>query len=124
LDEQEIIKYWNQLRKNFVYSQIIPALLFLVLIQQASNGKLVNLTDQVKYFILVVVGIIGILSFINQYSSIREAGALVQDLNGMKIKSALARKISLSQQLLDLTAYAITFFSLLSYGFLIMVIFS
>ena len=124
MDEKDLLLNWNNLRKNFVYSQIIPAVLFIVLINLASNGKLTGLPDPVKYFILGTVGIIGLLSFINQYSSIREAMSLIKDINSLKKKSDLTKKISNSQQHLNLTATGITAFSLISYALLIWVLFS
>lgn len=124
MDEKDLIQQWNTLRKNFVYSQIVPTLLFLLLIQQASNGKLTGLPDQVRYFIVGIVGISGILSFINQYSSIREAFSLTRDLKKLKKKTELAIKVSNSQPLLNLTALAITAFSLISFGLLVLVLFA
>jgi hypothetical protein len=94
MEETDLLLNWNNLRKNFVYSQIIPAVLFIVLINLASNGKLTGLSDPVKYFILGTVGIIGLLSFINQYSSIREAMSLIKDIDALKKKSDLTKKIS------------------------------
>ena len=124
MEEKDLLLNWNNLRKNFVYSQIIPAVLFIVLINLASNGKLTGLSDPIKYFILGTVGIIGLLSFINQYSSIREAMSLIKDINSLKKKSDLTKKISNSQQHLNLTATGITAFSLISYALLIWVLFS
>lgn len=124
MEETDLLLNWNNLRKNFVYSQIIPAVLFIVLINLASNGKLTGLSDPVKYFILGTVGIIGLLSFINQYSSIREAMSLIKDIDALKKKSDLTKKISYSQQHLNLTATGITAFSLISYALLIWVLFS
>ena len=124
MEEKDLLLNWNNLRKNFVYSQIIPAVLFIVLINLASNGKLTGLSDPIKYFILGTVGIIGLLSFINQYSSIREAMSLIKDINSLKKKSDLTKKISNSQQHLNLTATGITAFSLVSYALLIWVLFS
>ena len=124
MEEKDLLLNWNNLRKNFVYSQIIPAVLFIVLINLASNGKLTGLSDPIKYFILGTVGIIGLLSFINQYSSIREGMSLIKDINSLKKKSDLTKKISNSQQHLNLTATGITAFSLVSYALLIWVLFS
>lgn len=124
MDEKDLIQQWNTLRKNFVYSQIVPTLLFLLLIQQASNGKLTGLPDEVRYFIVGIVGISGILSFINQYSSIREAFSLTRDLKKLKKKTEIAIKVSNSQPLLNLTALAITAFSLISFGLLVLVLFA
>ena len=124
MEEKDLLLNWNNLRKNFVYSQIIPAVLFIVLINLASNGKLTGLSNPVKGFILGTVGIIGLLSFINQYSSIREAMSLIKDINSLKKKSDLTKKISNSQQHLNLTATGITAFSLISYALLIWVLFS
>ena len=124
MEEEDLLQNWNNLRKNFVYSQIIPAFLFIVLINLASDGKLTGLSNPVKYFVLGTVGIIGLLSFINQYSSIREAMSLIKDINLLKKKSDLAKKISYSQPHLNLTAIGITAFSLISYALLIWVLFS
>lgn len=123
MDEKDLLALWNQLRKNFVNAQFIPVLVFVVLINQAIEGNLIGLPDNIKYFILVIVGIIGLLTFINQYSSIREAMSIIKDINSLKKKSALATKISNSQPYLNLTAIAITGFSLLSYALLIWTLF-
>ena len=123
MDEKDLLALWNQLRKNFVNAQFIPVLVFVVLINQAIEGNLIGLPDNIKYFILVIVGIIGLLTFINQYSSIREAMSIIKDINSLKKKSVLATKISNSQPYLNLTATAITGFSLLSYALLIWTLF-
>lgn len=123
MDEKDLLALWNQLRKNFVYAQFIPLLVFVVLINQAIEGNLIGLPDNIKYFILVIVGIVGLLTFINQYSSIREAMSLIKDIDALKKKSFLATKISNSQPYLNLTATAITGFSLLSYALLIWTLF-
>jgi hypothetical protein len=54
----------------------------------------------------------GILAVVTQYATIREAEALLIDLNRLENKTALTAKIAESRSFLSLTAIALVLFSL------------
>ena len=73
----------------------------------AAFGKFENASDATKYLTIVVVAATGILAIISQYAAIREAEALLVDLNRLNSSSELAKKIAGSRSLLSLSAVAI-----------------
>jgi hypothetical protein len=73
----------------------------------AAFGKFDTATDATKYLVIGVAAVTGILAIISQYATIREAEALLVDLNRVANPSELTKKISASRHLLSLTAIAI-----------------
>jgi hypothetical protein len=73
----------------------------------AAFGKFANASQATKYLTLVVVAATGILAIISQYAAIREAEALLADLNRLNSSSELTKKIAGSRSLLSLAAVAI-----------------
>jgi hypothetical protein len=73
----------------------------------AAFGKFDTATDATKYLVIGVAAVTGILAIISQYATIREAEALLVDLNRVANPSELTKKIAASRHLLSLTAIAI-----------------
>jgi len=84
-----------------------PSLVLIGILVIAGFGKFDSATDSVKYLAIAVAAATGILAVISQYAAIREASALVADINKLSGPSALATKVGASGKYLSLTAVII-----------------
>jgi hypothetical protein len=107
MDEVTLLKLWNQKRNSIISAQLAPALVLISVLVAAAFGKFQTAPDSAKYLALGVAGVTGILAMISQYAAIREAEALLVDLNRLKSPSALTKKVAESRGLLSLSAIAI-----------------
>ena len=107
MDEKNLLELWNTKRTQVINAQIAPSLMLIGVFVLAAFGKFENASDATKYLTIVVVAATGILAIISQYAAIREAEALLVDLNRLNSPSELAKKIAGSRSLLSLSAVAI-----------------
>jgi hypothetical protein len=107
MDEKTLVKLWNEKRTQIIIAQISPALVLIGVMTLAAFGKFSTAGDNAKYLALGVAAATGILAIISQYAAVREAEALIVDLNKIEKPSALAAKIAESRGLLSLSAIAI-----------------
>ena len=112
MDQLELLKLWNANRKQIISAQMAPALVLGAIFVTAAFGKFADAPDSARFLAIGVAAATGILAVITQYAVIREAEALVADLNKIEKKSALAEKIAASRSFLSLTAIAIVGLSL------------
>jgi type III secretory pathway component EscU len=84
-----------------------PTLMLIGIFVLAAFGKFDGATDATKYLAIGVAAATGILAIISQYATIREAEALIVDLNRVEKPSELAKKIASSRGLVSLFAIAI-----------------
>lgn len=112
MDQDDLLELWNAKRQQIISAQLAPALVLIAVFVTAAFGKFADAPDAVKFLALGVTAATGILAVISQYAAIREAEALLLDLNKIEKKSALAQKISESRSFLSLTAIAIVGLSL------------
>jgi hypothetical protein len=84
-----------------------PNLMLIGIFVLAAFGKFDGASDGAKYLTIGVAATTGILSMITQYATIREAEALMVDLNRLEKSSELAKKVGGSRGLLSLSAIAI-----------------
>ena len=89
-----------------------PAFVLIAVFVTAAFGKFETASDSVCYLTVGVAGVTGILAVITQYATIREAEALLLDLNKVENKTALTQKIADSRSFLSLTAIALVLFSI------------
>jgi hypothetical protein len=73
----------------------------------------------VKYLAIGVAAATGILAVISQYAAIREAKALVADINALNAPSALAKKVGESDAFLTLTSVVVVVVSLAVFALVI-----
>ena len=116
MDEKSLIEVWNSKRTQIITAQISPALVLIGVMTLAAFGKFSSASDSAKYLALGVAAVTGILAMISQYAAIREAEALIVDLNKLEKKSALAAKIAESRSLLSLSAIAIVGMGLITFA--------
>lgn len=119
MDQEELLELWNAKRQQIIMAQISPALVLIAVFVSAAFGAFENASDAVRYLTVGVAAITGFLAVITQYAAIREAQALVLDLNEMEKKSALATKIGESGTFLTLTAGAVVLSSLVVFALVI-----
>ena len=107
MDEKSLLKQWNQMRAQFIQSQVAPALVLIAIFVMASLGMFTDATDGAKFLAIGTAAATGILAIISQYAAVREGEALLVDLKRVEKPSNLAKKIADSRGLLSLSAIAI-----------------
>ena len=112
MEENSLIKLWNQLRLQIIQAQVAPALVLIAIVALAAIGSFETANDGAKYLAIGVAAVTGILAIISQYAAVREGEALIVDLRKMEKKYALAEKIAESRGLVSLSAIAIVGFGI------------
>jgi hypothetical protein len=112
MDQKELLDLWNTKRSQIIMAQLSPALVLTALFVTAAFGKFETASDASRFLAIGVAAVTGILAVVTQYATIREAEALLIDLNRVENKTALAAKIAESRSFLSLTAIALVLFSL------------
>ena len=107
MDEKGLLDLWNTKRTQIINAQKAPNFMLIGIFVLAAFGKFEMATDATKYLVVGVAAVTGILAIISQYATIREAEALLVDLNRIAKPSELTKKIAASRHLLSLTAIAI-----------------
>jgi low affinity Fe/Cu permease len=107
MDEKNLLELWNTKRTQIISAQMAPTLMLIGIFVLAAFGKFDGATDATKYLAIGVAAATGILAIISQYATIREAEALIVDLNRVEKPSELAKKIASSRGLVSFFAIAI-----------------
>ena len=107
MDEKNLLDLWNTKRSQIIKAQMAPNLMLIGIFVLAAFGKFDGATDGAKYLTIGVAATTGILSMITQYATIREAEALMIDLNRLDKPSEIAKKVATSRGLVSLFAIAI-----------------
>ena len=107
MDEKGLLELWNTKRTQVINAQKAPNFMLIGIFVLAAFGKFDTANDATKYLAIGVAATTGILAIISQYATIREAEALIVDLNRIEKPSELTKKIASSRHLLSLTAIAI-----------------
>jgi aldehyde:ferredoxin oxidoreductase len=107
MDEKNLLDLWNTKRSQIIKAQMAPNLMLIGIFVLAAFGKFDGASDGAKYLTIGVAAATGILAMITQYATIREAEALIVDLNRVEKPSELAKKIASSRGLVSLFAIAI-----------------
>jgi hypothetical protein len=107
MDEKGLLELWNTKRTQIISAQMAPTLMLTGIFVLAAFGKFDGATDATKYLTIGVAAATGILAIISQYATVREAEALLIDLNRVEKPSELAKKIATSRGLISLFAIAI-----------------
>lgn len=119
MDEVTLLKLWNQKRNSVISAQMAPALVLIAVSVTAAFGKFEEATDGAKFLAIGIAAVTGILAIISQYAAIREAEALLIDLNRLQSPSALTKKVAESRGLLSLSAIAIVGLGLATFALVI-----
>jgi len=107
MDEKGLLELWNTKRTQVINAQKAPNFMLIGIFVLAAFGKFDSANDATKYLVVGVAAATGILAIISQYATIREAEALLVDMNRIEKPSELTKKIASSRHLLSLSAIAI-----------------
>ena len=92
MKEQDLVKLWNRLRNQIIFSQLAPTFLLIVTIALLNDG-LAESPDVVKWATLGILLASGIFGFLAQFSAATEARAVLGDLKTLKSKSKVSTLI-------------------------------
>jgi len=112
MDEKGLLELWNTKRTQVINAQKAPNFMLIGIFVLAAFGKFDMASDATKYLVVGVAAVTGILAIISQYATIREAEALLVDLQRIEKPTELTKKIAASRHLLSLSAIAIVGFGL------------
>tara|TARA_B110000503_G_scaffold31717_1_gene51300 strand:+ start:271 stop:645 length:375 start_codon:yes stop_codon:yes gene_type:complete len=119
MNEQALLELWNHKRSQIITAQMAPTLVLISILVVSALGYFADASDSAKILAIGVAAATGILAVISQYAAIREAKALLADINKIDEPSALAKKIGESDSFLALTAIAIVALSLAIFALVI-----
>ncbi len=119
MDEQALLKLWNENRMQIILAQIAPALVLIAVFVLAAQGTLASASDASKYLVIVVAASTGLLAILSQFAVIREAQALLEDLSKVNNGSSLTKKIASSRNFLSLTGVAVVGLGLLVFAVIV-----
>ncbi len=119
MDEQALLKLWNENRMQIILAQIAPALVLIAVFVLAAQGTLASASDASKYLVIVVAASTGLLAILSQFAVIREAQALLEDLSKVSNGSSLTKKIASSRNFLSLTGVAVVGLGLLVFAVIV-----
>ena len=119
MNEKALLELWNQKRSQIITAQMAPTLVLISILVVSVLGYFAGASDSAKILAIGVAAATGILAVISQYAAIREAKALIADINKIDEPSALAKKIGESDAFLALTAIAIVALSLAIFALVI-----
>ena len=122
MDEKDLLSLWNVKRTQLISALISPTLILIALFVIASFGVFATAPDAAKYLTLSAVSVTGSIAIICQYASVREAQALVIDLQKIDNPSALALKVSQSGPLLKMLTSTIIVNGLATFGLAVWVV--
>lgn len=119
MDEQALLRLWNEKRTQIILAQIAPALVLIAVFVLAAQGTFAGASDAGRYLTIAVAASTGLLAVVSQFAIIREAEALLQDLDRVANPTALTRKIASSRSFLSLTAAGVIGLSLLVFALVV-----
>jgi hypothetical protein len=119
MNEKELLNLWNEKRSQIISAQMAPSLVLIAILVIAGFGNFAGATDAVKYLAIAVAAATGILAVISQYAAIREASALVSDINKISGLSALGTKVGESAKFLSLTTVVIVALSIVIFALVV-----
>ena len=112
MNEKALLELWNEKRTQIITAQMAPTLVLIAILVVSALGYFADASDSAKVLAIGVAAATGILAVISQYAAIREAKALIADVNKLEAPGALAKKVGESDVFLALTAIAIVALSL------------
>ena len=112
MNEKALLELWNEKRAQIITAQMAPTLVLIAILVVSALGYFADASDSAKVLAIGIAAATGILAVISQYAAIREAKALITDVNKLDKPSALAKKVGESDVFLVLTAIAIVALSL------------
>ena len=122
MDEKYLLSLWNIKRTQVISALIAPTLILIALFVVASLDVFATAPDAAKFLTLSAVSVTGSIAIICQYAAVREAQAVVLDLQKIDNPSALAIKVSQSGPLLKMLTSTIIVNGLATFGLAVWVV--
>ena len=111
MTEQDLIKLWNDKRRQLISAQMHSVITLAVITVLAVMGYFDNASNFAKLFALLTLGTIGALGILTQFAIIRESKMLIQDLSKHSDLSTIGKSIAASGQYLVFTQVMMIVFS-------------
>jgi nitrate reductase NapE component len=111
MTEQDLIKLWNDKRRQLISAQMHSVITLAVFSVLAVMGYFDTASNFAKLFALLTLGTIGALGILTQFAVIRESKMLIEDLSQHDDLSAIGKSIAASAQYLVFTQVMMIIFS-------------
>jgi hypothetical protein len=104
MTELDLIKLWNKLRNQVIFSQLAPTFLLIVTIALINDG-LAEAALEVRLATMGILLASGIFGYLAQYSTATEARALIAEIRTLKTKSRVSLQVIKFANWLDVIRY-------------------
>jgi len=122
MDEKYLLSLWNVKRTQVIAALIPPTLILIALFIVASLDVFATAPTGAKILTLSAVSVTGSVAIICQYAAVREAQAVVLDLQKIDNPSALTIKVSKSGPLLKMLTNTIIMNGIATFGIAVWVV--
>jgi hypothetical protein len=122
MDEKHLLSLWNVKRTQVIAALIPPTLILIALFVVASLDVFATAPEAAKILTLSAVSVTGSVAIICQYAAVREAQAVVLDLQKIDNPSALTIKVSKSGPLLKMLTNTIIVNGIATFGIAVWVV--
>ncbi|MBM3722210.1 MAG: hypothetical protein FJW49_02775 [Actinobacteria bacterium] len=122
MEERVFLQLWNQKRLQIIIAQIGPTIVLIPVLVLAAQGTFASANDAAGYLAIAVVAATGFLGIVSQYAAIREAQALLLDMNKVTNPTALTQKVASSSKHLSLTALAVVGLGLITFASVVLAV--
>jgi len=122
MDEKYLLSLWNVKRTQVIAALIPPTLILIALFVVASLDVFATAPTGAKILTLSAVSVTGSVAIICQYAAVREAQAVVLDLQKIDNPSALTIKVSKSGPLLKMLTNTIIVNGIATFGIAVWVV--
>ena len=118
MTELDLIKLWNKLRNQVIFSQLAPTFLLIVTIALINDG-LAEAALEVRLATMGILLASGIFGYLAQYSTATEARALIAEIRTLKTKSKVSLQVIKFANWLDVIRYVTPTIFVAIYVFLV-----
>jgi len=124
MNENQLLKLWNDQRSGRIRAQLAPTILLAAILGLCATGHLTNHTDvTLRLFAVGLVLASGVFSLLSILSSVRDGVSIIRTLEGIKGLTPLAKDIRNSISSLTLSGFAYILFSLFNFALLVIYLF-
>lgn len=115
MNENQLIKIWNDQRSASIKLQIPPAIILAVVLGLGATGRLTSKSDvTLRYLTLIVVLAILIFSVNGVLATVRDGVSISRTLEEIKGLTPLGKNVRNSSTSLIITGFMVSIFALLN----------
>jgi len=115
MNENQLIKIWNDQRSASIKLQIPPAIILAVVLGLGATGRLTSKSDvTLRYLTLIVVVAILIFSVNGVLATVRDGVSISRTLEEIKGLTPLGKNVRNSSTSLIITGFMVSIFALLN----------